>query len=200
MALVDRRRDRHQLDGRDAEPRQVRERGGVGEARAGAAQGLRHARMRAREAAHVQLVEDRLAPTARADARTVAGSAGGVTMPLGTNGALSVSSRVPRSSPPPAIAGCEGERPIERPRIRIDEQLRGIEAVTRARVVRAVRPQAVAIARRDAADEAVKHVAGAFRQRDPLDLALAARVEQAELDRGRVRGDRRRRSRRPAPA
>ena len=62
VALVDRRRDGHQLDGRDAEPGQVRDRGGMGEAGAGAAQRVGHVRMRAREAAHMEFVQDRLAP------------------------------------------------------------------------------------------------------------------------------------------
>ena len=54
----------------------------------------------------------------------------------------------PPSSPPPTIAGCERERPVERARIGIDEQLRGVEAMARcagrtgrARAVRSARPR-----------------------------------------------------------
>ena len=45
-------------------------------------------------------------------------------MPLGTNGALSMSSRDPASLPPPTMAGWNANAPVERAHIGIDEQLR----------------------------------------------------------------------------
>ena len=65
MPLVDRGGDRHDLDGGDAERVQMLDRGGMREAREGAAQrfGDRPGCV-LREAAHVQFVDDRVAPTA----------------------------------------------------------------------------------------------------------------------------------------
>jgi hypothetical protein len=62
VALVDGRRYRHQLDRRDAEAQKVRDRRRVREAGARAAQWFRHVGIEPREAAHVQLVDDRIRP------------------------------------------------------------------------------------------------------------------------------------------
>src|SRR4030095_5534009 len=71
---------------------------------------------------------------------------------------------------------------------RIDEELRRIEAVAGARVVRSVGAQSVTASRFDFSDEGVEDVAGALRQRNALLLGLSGRVEEAELDRRGVRG------------
>ena len=52
-----------------------------------------------------------------------------------------------------------------------------------------MRAQAVALARRDAGDEAVEDVAGARGQPDALQLGRARGVEDAEVDRRRVGRD-----------
>ncbi len=83
--------------------------------------------------------------------------------------------------------GVQRERAIERARVGIDEELRRIEAVAVARVVRAVRAQTVAVARGDPGHEAVEDVAGALGQRDARALGRSRRVEQAQFDGRRVR-------------
>ena len=108
----------------------MRDGGGMGESRARAAQRLRHARVRAREAAHVKLVDDRVRPR---DARP------GIRdrRRRGCHDALGHErSAVGRA----ALRGgrrqhrrVQRERAIERERIRIDQQLGRVEAMAGAR-------------------------------------------------------------------
>ena len=138
-----------------------------------------------REAAHVQLVDRRVRPRharaaprrgrhrARDDRLRHEGRAVGVVArrPVGHRAGLG---RVQR------------EGAVERGRVRVDEELGGVEAMAVARIPGAVRAQAVARARPEAGDEAVEDVAGALRQRDALDLGVARGIEEAQLDGGRV--------------
>ena len=78
---------------------------------------------------------------------------------------------------------------IEGRRVRIDQQLRGVESLSVARIVRTVRTQPVAGAGTHIGDEAVEHVAALFGQCDALDLRLSGPVEQAKLDGRGVRGE-----------
>ncbi len=74
--------------------------------------------------------------------------------------------------------------------VRIEQQLVAVVAQAVRRIVRPVRTQPIdeaghAVRRRQ---EAVPDVLGALRQREPRQLVLAARVEQAQLDAGRTAG------------
>ena len=98
------------------------------------------------------------------------------------------------------------DRPFDRLRIRVDEQLVRVETVPARRVVRPVDAVAVALSRPDAGDVAVPVVRGVVGE---LDACLGAvLVEQAELDALGVLGEERevrpfavpRRSERERPA
>ncbi len=188
VPLVHPRGDGHQLDGRDAQAHQVLDGRGMGEAGAGPADRLRDRRVGLRVAAHVQLVEHGVAPRD-------AGAAGRLRLrrrkehgPRHEGRAVRVVAR--RAVRHLAELGrMQGERAVEGGGVRVDQELGRVEAMAVPRIVGAVRPQSVPGARAEARDEAVEHVAGALRQRDALDLGLARRVEQAQLDGARVRGE-----------
>ena len=76
--------------------------------------------------------------------------------------------------------------PGQPPRIGIEQQLVGIEAVAVLGRIRAVHAIAVELAGRDVVEIAVPDVFGTLRQFDALELAAALAVEQAELDLFRV--------------
>ena len=185
VALVHPGGERHQLDGGDAQLREVPDGGRVGEARAGAADRRRDAGVGRRVAAHVQLVDRRVRPRharaaprrgrhrARHDRLRHEGRAVGVVSrrPVGHRAGLG---RVQR------------EAPVDRRGMGVDEELGGIEAVAVARVPGPVGAQAVARARPDAGHEAVEDVARAPGQRDARGLGVARGIEEAQLDGGRV--------------
>ena len=77
-------------------------------------------------------------------------------------------------------------RAFDGPRVRIDQQLARVEAVTVPRVPRAVHPEAVPLTGTATGDEAVPDVEGGVLQRDALLAAVV--VEQAD---GHARGIRR---------
>ena len=81
----------------------------------------------------------------------------------------------------------ENKRTIERPDIGIDEKLRWIEAMTATHVIRPMRPQRIAIARRDPGNESVKNTAAAHGQHDAFEFGIAGMSVQTQLDRGCVR-------------
>src|SRR5213079_1728502 len=78
--------------------------------------------------------------------------------------------------------------PLDRLRVRVEQELVRIEAVPARRVVRAVDSVAVPPARADAGDVAMPVVRGDVVQLDPR---LAVAFEQAELDALRVLGEER---------
>src|SRR6185503_14548491 len=71
------------------------------------------------------------------------------------------------------------DRPVDRLRVRVDQELCGIEPVSRARIPGAVHPVAVALARADAGQVGVPDVRRLLCDGDALLAALV--VEQAEL-------------------
>jgi hypothetical protein len=146
MSFVDPGGRRHDLDGRDAELRQMRERGRMREARERAAQRLGHILVALTEAADVQLVEDRLRPGAalaagsRAAWRRYDGlgnearAVGLVERQIGHGVATAIAEH----------AAVQTKRPIEQQSLRIDEELARIEAMASGRLVGTVGAQAVA--------------------------------------------------------
>src|SRR5215475_9297161 len=71
--------------------------------------------------------------------------------------------------------------------IRIEQQLVGIEAVSRRRLIWPVNPEAVRCAGAHTGKVAMPDLIGVFRQRDALQLAVAFRVENADFHLGRIR-------------
>src|SRR5690606_6071174 len=76
-------------------------------------------------------------------------------------------------------------------RVRIDEQLVRIEAMTLLGLVGPVNAIAVDRARAEPFDVAMPDLVGIFGQLDALELPLAVAVEQAQLDLGRMRREQR---------
>src|SRR5579863_4805690 len=73
------------------------------------------------------------------------------------------------------------------PRVRIEQQLVRVEAMTRVRLEGAIDPKAVEGAGSDVGDAPMKNLVGEFRQFEAFALALAVAVENADLDLGRMR-------------
>ena len=189
VAVVDEGVDRQQLDGRDAQRRQV-----IGDFRArhagiGAAQGLGHRGMPPREALHVRLVDDGIFPR-RAAARGA---------PPGEGRIDDAGLEVERG----AVALVEGEVVVRfdliaeqrgiplqltdhLPGIGVEQELVGIEAMAGRRLVGTMNAIAVDRARPRIGKVAVPDFVGVFRQHDALDLAFAGGIEQAKLDLCRV--------------
>ena len=153
---------REQLDGGDAEVAEVRDRGLGGEARVRAAQVLAHAGHQLREALHVHLVDHRLVPRRRRrpvalpEERVVDDDAlrdrGGVVLVVRDAGRPSSSALGPVRQ---RVAALLVDRALDRLRVRVDEELRRVEAVARGRVVGAVHAVAVALPGADAGQVAV---------------------------------------------
>jgi hypothetical protein len=188
-ALVDDVVHRQQLDRRHAERLEIRDRVLAGETAVGPAQILAHTGPKLREALDVELVDDRLLPRRprpddlivlplerRVDhdrlrhRRRRVGRVDGEVSVLRA-GAGHVRERARRTP----VDGA-----VDRLRVRVDQQLRGIEAVPRQRLVRAVHAIAVALPRPDARQVAVPVERGPFVQLDALFPVVA--VEQAQLD------------------
>ena len=82
------------------------------------------------------------------------------------------------------------DRPGDRPRVRVDQQLRGVEAVPQLRLVRPVHAVAVELARRRVGEVAVPHLIGALGEADLRGLhRVVGRAEEAELHCGGVLGE-----------
>ena len=158
--------DRQQLHRGHAEVLEVGDRRLGGEPRVGAAQVLAHVGVLHREALDVRLVDHGVVP--RDVRRRVAlpveravddealrdrvGVVGVVALEVGV---LGVAGHVRVD-----VAAVEADRPLDRLRVGVDEQLRRVEAVSAARVVRAVDAVAVALAGSDARQVDVPVVAG----------------------------------------
>src|SRR5262249_553840 len=79
--------------------------------------------------------------------------------------------------------------PVERLGVRVQQQLRGIEAMAVLRLVRTVDAIAVALAGPQPQDRDVPDQVGLLRHRDPRDFVLAlGAVQEAHLDAGGVFG------------
>ena len=174
--------DRQQLDGADAELAQVTDSGIRREAGVRAAEILAHAGHPLREPLDVQLVDDRLRP--RPPERRVALP---VERPVDHDrprdrrgGVLPVDhvllTRRVREDAGPA----EADRPLDRLRVRVDQELRRVEAVAGRRLPRPGDPVAVALARPHARQVDVPVVRRPLADLDALLAVLV--VEQAELD------------------
>ena len=74
-----------------------------------------------------------------------------------------------------------------RPRIRVEQQLIGVEAMTRLRLVGSIDAKAVKCPRADIRDPSMKNLVGEFRQFEALDLAFAVAVENADFHPRRMR-------------
>ena len=188
-AVVAGRVHRHELHRRDAQPPEVADHGGVGQAGVGAARGVGHLGVQLGQALHVRLVEDGLAPghLGRAvvapvedlvddhrlgHARRVVPLIDGQITAL-VVGAVSQHRLLPVDPAP------------QRPRVRIDEQLVRVAALAPLRGVRAVNPQPVQRAGLQARGVAVEGVPRRLGEVEPLHLDPVRRgVEQADLDAG----------------
>ncbi len=179
--------DGEQLDGGDAERAQMVDRLLRGEAGVGAAEVLAYGRVQLREAADVGLVDHRLVPGRRERpiALPVEALVDDDALGDGRGVVRLVRLQVVAVDGVRQDAGCaERDRPLDRLGVRVDQELRRVEAVAVAGVVRPVDAVAVALARSDARHVAVPVEGRALGQLDPcLDVPL---VEQAELDPLRV--------------
>jgi hypothetical protein len=195
VAVIDERVDRQQLDRRDAEALHVVHHLLPPEARVGAAQVLGNGGVELREAADVGLVHDGVVPR---HAR-----AAGLTLPVEVGiddhrarherraVALVERAVVHRLHLVAEHRGVPAQRAGVGARVRIEQQLVRIEAVAAVRLVRAVDAIAVERAGPDVGQVAVPDLVGELGQRDPLELLLAAGVEEADLDLRRVRREER---------
>ena len=181
-ALVDDVVHGEQLDRGDAERGEVVDGRVGGEPGVGAAQILSHARMALREALHVQLVDDGLVPRrlerpvalpveARVD-HDAARHRGRVVGVVGYSGVTRSARDVGEG-----VRSLPAHATFDRLRVRIDQQLGGVEAVPALGRVRAVDAAAVALPGPDSRQVAVPVEGGALRQRVAL-LAIVV-VEEA---------------------
>jgi hypothetical protein len=97
---------------------------------------------------------------------------------------------------PADLVGEERIAPLDRPgdrlRVRIDEELRGVEALPLGRGVRSVDAVAVVLSRAHVGQIAVPDLVGALHHRNLLALdGVVGPLEQTELDRRRLLGEER---------
>ncbi len=185
----------HQLDGGDAEALQVLDDGRRAETGVRAAILRRHLRMQLGEAAHVHLVDDRVVPRRariavvaprerRVDDLALRHAARVVAPILRQVGALTADAIA-------EVRIAPGERPDDRLRIGIEQQLLRVEAMAVLRLVRAVHAIAVQLPRPRLGQVAVPDLVRLLAQRDALQLAPPAAIEQAQLDAFRMLGEQR---------
>ena len=179
---------RQQLDRGDAEVLEVGDHRRRGEPGVGAAQLRGQVRMTGGEPLDVQLVDHRIVERGVGAAVVPPGKGAVDDDPLGH--APGVVLLVPHQ----VIAASQGiaeDRGVpidtagQRSRVRIDEELGRVEAMSGLRLPRTIDPIAVALAGTDARQIAVPDVGGHLAQRHAL-LVLPVVVEQAELDPGGV--------------
>ncbi len=172
---------------------------GAREAAVRAAQILAHAVAELREPLDVQLVDHASRSTACAAGRSSSSSQsndGSMTTHFGIAGAESDSSIVRSASSAPApgtygsvFAASPVDRAVDRLRVRVDQQLRRVEAAARRRARTARARGSRSAGRADAGQVAVPVERGALAQLDALLVAVL--VEEAELDPLRVLGEER---------
>ena len=177
VALVDEDVDWHDLDRRDAEALEMLDHRRMGEAGEGSARLRRKILAQMGQAAQVDLVNDRVRPrdaqtprlARRRRERDRLGRVGAAVLAEGEHRMM------------------ELERPIESEGVGVGEQLRRIEAVAAQRLERPFGAQAIASAGADAGERSAMDSVVAARQAQTLDLRLARRVVEAEIDRRGVR-------------
>ncbi len=184
-ALVSDVVDGHELDRGHAETREVRDRGIAREARVRAAQLVAHVRVEPREALHVRLVDDGVLPgrARRAVALPVEpavdddalrdrrGRIGLVDAKVGVRARVGDVRQRVRA---PVV-----DRALDRLRVRVDQELRGVEPLPLLGAVRAVDAERVPRSRPDVRQKPVPVECRALAQFDPR---LAVVLVEAELD------------------
>ncbi len=191
--------DRKQLHRGDAERPQVLDDRRVGQARIGAALYGRDVRVRPGEALHVQLVDDRLGPgNAWAfPGRAVAAVDHHARRDEG-HGIMSVGAcRVRVGLVETADRGMRHKGAGQHPCVGVDEKLGRVVTQAAFGGVGPVRPQPVTLSRPDPEQVTVPDPTVTFGQ--PVAVLPAPGVEQADLDRVRVRGRHRDVHTRPVP-
>ena len=193
MAIDDELVHRQQLDRRDPEIEEVLDHRIAAEPEIRAAQMLGHLGMQLRHPFDVALVDDRAIPRHAQrpvifpgergiddDAlRNAAGAVVGIGLEILEGRADLVGEE--------RIAPLDGAG--DRFRVRIDEQLRGIEAVAVGRIVRSVDAIAVELTGADVRQIAVPDLIGPIAKTDLVRLdSVVLAMKQAQLDRGRVFG------------
>ncbi len=194
MVLVRELVDGQQLHGRHAQLHQVLDRRRVRQPGVGAPEFLRYAGVQFGEAADVDLVDDRVRPRCLRAAVVHPLVVGGVVVHDDTlrdvgRGVAVVAHGVRDLLLRPVTdmrvdLGRQPELAVHRPRVRVEEQLRRVPAGAGPRVPAAVHPEAVALSRHDARQEAVPDLVRQLGQRGARLHAL--RVEQTQLDRLRT--------------
>ncbi len=194
MVLVRELVDGQQLHGRHAQLHQVLDRRRVRQPGVGAPEFLRYAGVQLGEAAHVDLVDHRVRPRCLRAAVVHPLVVGGVVVDddalrdVGRGVAVVAHGVRDLLLRPVADVrvhlGRQPELAVHRPRVRVEEQLRRVPARAGPRVPAAVHPEAVALSRHDARQEAVPDLVRQLGQRGARLHAL--RVEQTQLDRLRT--------------
>ena len=177
---------RQQLDGGDAQLDQVVDQPRIGQGREGAALVELDIVAQHAQAAQVGLVNHRLRP---GDARSAVLAPAEVAR--GYDG-LGHSRRTVTAVERQIALGCADTVAIQRigpadaagqpPRVRIDQQLVRVESVPLLGLVRAPDAVAVKLAQAGVGQVAVPDLVGTLGQRQPLGLALAGGIEQAQFD------------------
>ncbi len=193
--IVDEGVNRHQLDRGHAEPLQVLEHRRCSERGVLAAQTRRHPRMEVREALHVQLVDEGIVP--RGVGATVITPGKGRIHDLALRHAESAVARVDGQVLAPAahsvaeVCVAPAKRPHDRFGVRIEQQFVGVEAHAPLWIVRAVHPISIQQPGPRVRQVAMPYLVGLLAHLHHFDLALALRIEQAQLDTFRVLGEQR---------
>ena len=174
MAFVDPGRDRHQLDGRNAQAAKMFDDGGLGQRRDRAAPAFGDIRMQHREGADRDLVDQPAIGEQRRFERDLRRRCQHAFRHQ-RRGVERIRTR--RAEPRVITIG-----PVDLESARIDEKLRRIEPMTARRLVRAVGAQAVAGACGHARDERGEFVVACPVESDAIELFITRRVEQAKPD------------------
>ena len=201
--VVDEGVDRQQLDGGDAEVAYVMHHLAHRHAGKGAAQRRRHAGMAHGVAAHMRLVDDHALPR-HARRRFAAPGEGRVDHPAFRHAGGAV--RGAEAQIGVRIAklvavhlGAPAQLAHVRFRVRVEQQLVGVEAVTGTRIIRPVHAIGVDRAGAGGVHVAVPDLVGILRQLDAFELGLASLVEQAQLHLRRMRREQREIDAEPVP-
>ncbi len=165
-----------ELDGGDAEVAKVVDHGGRGEARVGALERRGQVGMARGEPLHVGLVDHRpmpghgrrvvTLPVERSVHHHASRREGGAVAPVPLESASTVPGSVPAEGVVPDDA------PGDRPGVRIEEELGGVEAMALMGGVGPVGAEGVEVAGPDVGDMAVPDVVGALGQREPAALPI----------------------------
>ena len=184
--VVDERMHRQQLDRRHAQVREVGDDGGGREARERPAQRRLHARMVDREPFDVQLVEHRVGPRHRGPGVVAPGERAldddALLHRARVVAAVEREVLAVRADPVAVVRVGPAQLSRQRLRVRVEQQLVVVEAVSALGVVRPVHAVAVQHTGARVGQITVPHLVGVLGQRDAAELPPAAPVEHAQLD------------------